>query len=131
MNFIRRLIEIPLIIIVIIFAVINNDFATFTLKPFDLDITVSLSVLILVLFFAGYLLGRLDAFVSNAPLRAQLRQQKKTNKALNKEHEKLHEKFSNLQEDLETLKQKENKEPAVPFKQRMANFFSFKKNNEE
>ena len=131
MNFIRRLIEIPLIIIVIIFAVINNDFATFTLKPFDLDITVSLSVLILVLFFAGYLLGRLDAFVSNAPLRAQLHQQKKTNKALNKEHEKLHEKFSNLQEDLETLKQKESKEPAVPFKQRMANFFSFKKNNEE
>ncbi len=131
MNFIRRLIGIPLIIVVVIFAVINNDFATFTLKPFNLDITVSLSVLILVLFFAGYLLGRLDAFVSNAPLRAQLRYQKKTNKALNKEHEKLHEKVSNLQENLETLKQKENQTTAEPFRQKVENFFSFKKHNEE
>ncbi len=131
MNFIRRLIEIPLIIIVIIFAVINNDFATFNLKPFNLDITVSLSVLILILFFAGYLLGRFDAFVSNAPLRAQLRQQKKTNKALNKEHEKLHEKVSSLQENIENLKQKETLKPSVPFKQKLAAFFSFNKNNEE
>lgn len=128
MNFIRRLIEIPLIIIVIIFAVINNDFATFNIKPFDLEITISLSVLILVLFFSGYLLGRLDSFVANAPLRASLRQQKKTNKALNKEHEKLNEKYSNLQENLETMKSKEEKAPKVPFKQKLANFFSFKKN---
>lgn len=129
MNFIRRLIEIPLIIIVIIFAVINNDFATFNIKPFDLEITISLSVLILVLFFSGYLLGRLDAFVANAPLRASLRQQKKTNKALNKEHEKLNEKYSSLQENLETMKNKEEKAPKVPFKQKLSNFFSFKKNN--
>ena len=40
MNFIRRLIGIPLIIVVVIFAVINNDFATFTLKPFNLDIII-------------------------------------------------------------------------------------------
>lgn len=127
MNFIRRLIEIPLIIVVIVFAVINNDFATFNLKPFNLDITVSLSVLILVLFFAGYLLGRFDAFVSNAPLRTQLRYQKKANKALNKEHEKLHEKFSSLQENFEVLKQQEPKVPAVPLKEKIASFFSFKK----
>ncbi len=127
MNFIRRLIGIPLIIIVIIFAVINNDFATFTLKPFNLDITVSLSVLILVLFFAGYLLGRLDSFAANAPLRAQLRHQKKTNKVLNKEHEKLHETVSSLQENLEHLKNKEAAAPKVPFKQKFSEFFKFKK----
>lgn len=127
MNFIRRLIEIPLVIVVIIFAVINNDFATFNLKPFNLDITVSLSVLILVLFFTGYLLGRLDSFVANAPLRAALREQKKNNKALSKEHEKLNEKFSNLQENLENMKHQEEKAPAVPFKERLSNFFSFKK----
>lgn len=127
MNFIRHLIEIPLILVVIIFAVINNDFATFNIKPFNLDITVSLSVLILVLFFAGYLLGRLDAFVANAPLRAQLRLQKKANKALNKEHEKLHEKFSSLQENFEVLKHQEPKAPKVPFKEKVAGFFSFKK----
>lgn len=131
MNFIRRLIEIPMFIIVIIFAVVNNDFATFNLKPFDLEITVSLSVLILVLFFSGYLLGRLDSFVANAPLRAQLRQHKKANKALNKEHEKLHEKVSNLQENLETLKNKEPQVPAVPLKEKMRNFFAFRKESEK
>lgn len=129
MNFIRRLIEIPLIIIVIIFAVINNDFATFTLKPFNMDITVSLSVLILVLFFSGYLLGRLDAFVSYAPLRKQLRHQKKANRALNKEHAKLHEKVSTLQENLEQIKNKEPEEPSVPLKERLSQFFTFKKND--
>lgn len=127
MNFIRHLIEIPLILVVIIFAVINNDFATFNIKPFNLDITVSLSVLILVLFFAGYLLGRLDAFVANAPLRAQLRIQKKANKALNKEHEKLHEQFSSLQENFEVLKHQEPQAPKIPFKEKVAGFFSFKK----
>lgn len=127
MNFIRRLIEIPVFIVVIVFAVINNDFATFNLKPFNLDITISLSVLILILFFSGYLLGRLDSFVANAPLRTQLRQHKKANKALNKEHEKLHEKFSSLQENLETLKSREHQLPPVPIKEKIKNFFTFKK----
>ena len=127
MNFLRMIIAIPLIIIVVVFAVINNDFATFNLKPFDLDITVSLSVLILVLFFAGYLLGRFDAFVANAPLRANLREQKKANKALNKEHEKLNAKFSDLKEDWEELKNKETAAPKISFKEKVAKFFSFKK----
>lgn len=127
MNYLRLLIKIPLLIMVIVFAVINNDFATFNLKPFNLNITVSLSVLILVLFFAGYLLGRLDSFVANAPLRAQLRSQKKANKALNKEQVKLHETVSSLHQDLENLKNKEQQLPKLPFKEKMANFFSFKK----
>lgn len=129
MNFIRRLIQIPLVIMVIIFAVINNDFATFNLKPFNLNITISLSVLILILFFSGYLLGRLDSFVANAPLRASLRQQKKANKALNKEHEKLNEKFSDLQENLESIKNQKQQEPKIPLKQRFSEFFTFKKDN--
>ncbi len=127
MNYLRLLIKIPLLIMVIVFAVINNDFATFNLKPFNLNITVSLSVLILVLFFIGYLLGRLDSFVANAPLRAQLRSQKKANKALNKEQEKLHETVSSLHQDLENLKNKEQKLPKRPLKEKLANFFSFKK----
>lgn len=128
MNFIRKLIGIPLIILVIVFAVINNDFATFTLKPFNLDITISLSVLILVLFFLGYLLGRLDGYAANAPVRSQLKLHKKTNKALNKEHEKLHATVSNLQENIEYLKNKETEEPKVALKEKISKFFSFKKN---
>lgn len=127
MNFIRSIIEIPLIICVIVFAVVNNDFATFSLKPFNLDITISLSVLILVLFFAGYLLGRLDSFVANAPLRAQLKKHKKENKVLNKEQAKLHETVSSLQENIEHLKQKTPPEPKVTVRERLSKFFSFKK----
>ena len=126
MNFIRRLIGIPLVIIVIVFAVINNDFATFTLKPFN--IKISLNVLILILFFSGYLLGRLDGYVANAPVRSQLKIHKKTNKALNKEHEKLHATVSNLQENIEYLKNKEPETPKITLKEKMSNFFSFKKN---
>lgn len=128
MNFIKSLIEIPLVLLVVVFAVVNNDFATFTIKPFNLDITISLSVLILVLFFIGYLLGRLDGFVANAPLRSQLKVHKKTNKALNKEHEKLHATVSNLQENIEYLKNKEPEAPKVPLKEKLSNLFSFKKN---
>ena len=128
MNFVKKLIGIPLIVIVIVFAVINNDFATFTLRPFDIDITISLSVLILVLFFAGYMLGRLDGYVANAPLRSALRAHKKTNKALNKEQEKLHATVSDLQENIEYLKSKEPEAPKVPLKEKVSSFFSFKKN---
>jgi uncharacterized membrane protein YciS (DUF1049 family) len=127
MNFLRGLIEIPLIVIVIVLAVVNNDFVTFTIPPFDLDITISLSVLIFVLFFAGYFLGRLDAFVANAPLRASLRLQKKTNKVLNKEHEKLNAKYSDLQENLETIKHQVPEKPKVSWKKSVSEFFSFKK----
>jgi hypothetical protein len=67
--------------------------------------------------------------VANAPLRAALRLQKKTNKVLNKEHEKLNARYSNLQEDLETLKNKEPEKPSVPLKQRISEFFTFKQNN--
>ena len=128
MNFIRGLIKIPLLIIIVIFAVINNEFVKFTLKPFDVDISITLSVLILVLFFAGYIFGRFDGYISNAPLRSQLKSHKKTNKVLNKEREKLHATVSNLQENIENLKQKETLPPKVTLKEKVSKFFSFKKN---
>lgn len=121
MNFIRSLIEIPLVLLVVIFAVVNNDFATFTLNPFNMDISISLSVLIVVLFFAGYFLGRLDGYVANAPLRSQLREHKKNNKELNKEQER-------LQATVERLKNKEDETPKVSFKEKISALFSFKKN---
>lgn len=131
MNFFRLFIKTVLLGLVILFAIMNNDFVSFTLEPFNLHTTVSLSVLILILFFGGYLsgnlLGRLDSFVANAPLRAMLRNQKKANKVLNKEQEKLHEKVSSLQENLENLKGKQTDFSKTPLKDTIAKFFSFKK----
>ncbi|MBR2299668.1 MAG: hypothetical protein IJ870_03740 [Alphaproteobacteria bacterium] len=104
MNFIRSLIELPIFVLIIVLAVINDDYTKFSFKPFEISVTVSLSVLILGLFFLGYFVGRLDGYVAGAPLRAQLRENKKAHKALNKEHEKLTSNFSHLQEDFQRMK---------------------------
>ncbi|MBR6409310.1 MAG: LapA family protein [Alphaproteobacteria bacterium] len=127
MNFLRSIIEIPVFILVIVLAAINNEFAKFSLKPFNLDISVSISVLILVLFFLGYLIGRFDGYMAGAPTRMKLREQKKAHKALNKEHEKLTNNFSHLQQNFDHLKVSVPTEPKVPFKTRLANAFKFKK----
>lgn len=133
MNFIRSLIDIPVFILVIILAVVNDESTRFVFKSFDIKITVAISALILVLFFAGYFIGRLDGYVANAPLRLQLREHKKANKVLNKEHEKLnkeHEKlstnFSHLKEDFQNLKVA-SPEHKKSFKDRLCSFFRFRK----
>ena len=133
MKFIRSLIDIPVFILIIILAVINDESTKFVFKSFNIKITVTVSVLILVLFFAGYLIGRLDGYVANAPLRLQLREHKKANKVLNREHEKLnkeHEKlsnnFSHLKEDFQHLKVAKP-EQTKSFKEKFAGLFKFKK----
>jgi len=128
MNFIRSLIEIPIFVLIIILAVVNDDFTKFSFKPFDLQVTVSLSVLILALFFIGYFIGRLDGYVAGAPLRAKLRENKKAHKALNKEHEKLTSNFSHLQEDFQRIKASALPEPKESLKSKLSNIFKFKKN---
>lgn len=136
MNFIRGLIEIPVVLLVVVLAVINDGFVTFSLKFVDLNVTLSLSLLILALFVTGYIVGRIDGYFANAPLRSKLRENKKAAKILNKEHQKLgkeHEKlnanFSHLKEDWEQLKtSKENQqEPKISLKNRFSNAFRFKK----
>ena len=133
MNFIRSLIDIPVLILVIVLAVVNDESTKFIFRSFDIKITITVSALILVLFFTGYFVGRLDGYVANAPLRLKLREHKKANKVLNKEHEKLnkeHEKlssnFSHLKEDFQQLKIAKP-EQTKSFKERFANFFKFKK----
>ncbi len=134
MNFIRGIIEIPVFIAVIVLAVINDGFTKFTLKPLDIDVTVSLSVLILGLFIIGYFIGRLDGYVAAAPLRAQLREHKKNNKVLNKEHDKLskeHEKlnadFSSLKQNFTLLKGQNDEQIKAQRWAKFLNFFKFKK----
>ena len=53
MNFIRSIIGIPIFILVVVLAVINEGSTRFDLKPFELSMTVSVRVLIVTLFFVG------------------------------------------------------------------------------
>ncbi|HCU59069.1 MAG TPA: hypothetical protein DIC64_03715, partial [Alphaproteobacteria bacterium] len=121
------LIEIPIFVLIIVLAVINDDYTKFTFKPFDISVTVSLSVLILCLFFIGYFIGRIDGYVAGAPLRAKLRENKKAHKALNKEHEKLTSNFSHLQEDFQRIKASAPEQAKVSFLSKLAGIFKFKK----
>ena len=132
MNFLKMLIELPLLLIILIFAFVNNDLATFSLWPFSLEITVSLSVAVITLILFGFLIGKLDSWISYAPLRKSLRQQKKANKKLNKEHMKLAEKVTGLQDNIYSLKieKAKVKEPKPPFRERVKKFFSRKKDQD-
>lgn len=92
MGFIKLLIGLPLVVVILVFAFVNNDLATFNLWPFYVEITVSQSVAIVSFVVFGYILGKVSSWMSYAPVRAQLRKQKKENKKLNKEQQKLTEK---------------------------------------
>ena len=127
MNFFKMLIELPIIIVVLIFAFVNNDFVTFSLWPFLVEITVSQSVVIVFLILFGFILGKLDSYISYSPLRKALRQQKKANKILNKEQQRLNEKESDLEGNIVSLKAenktiKEN-EPKLSMRERLRRLF--------
>ncbi len=127
MKFIKMLMELPIFIAVLIFAFVNNDFVTFSLWPFLVEVTVSQSIVIVVLVLFGFLLGKLDSFMAYSPMRKALRQQKKDNRRLNKEQQRLNETVSDLKDNIENLKEENKtireKEPKISLGKRIKNFF--------
>lgn len=127
MSFLKMLIGLPIIIIILIFAFVNNDLATFSFWPFYLEITVSQSVATVFFIVLGFILGKMDSWVSYSPLRRALRQQKKENKKLNKEHVKLTEQVTSLQGDIVNLKEEaediKNQIPKPTIKERLSRLF--------
>ena len=53
MNLLKMLIGLPVLMVVLVFAFVNNDLVVFSLWPFAFEITVSLSVAIVFLFTFG------------------------------------------------------------------------------
>lgn len=123
MGFIKMLIGLPLIIVILVFAFVNNDLATFELWPFGIEITVSLSVAVVFFILFGFFWGKIDSWMSYAPLRKALRVQKKQNKKLNKEQQKLAKEVEGLHENINTLKEQEAKLPKPSFKERLSRLF--------
>ena len=64
MSFVKMIIGLPLIVIIAVFAFVNNDMAVFSLWPFNMEITVSLSVAVIFFIVFGYIVGRLDSWLS-------------------------------------------------------------------
>lgn len=106
MSFIKMIIGLPLIVVIAVFAFVNNDMATFSLWPFHIEITSSLSVAIVFLIVFGYIIGKLDSWLSYAPVRRALRTQQRQNKKLSKEQQELAGKVESLKGDLESAKAK-------------------------
>ena len=98
MGFIKMLIGLPLLVVILVFAFVNNDLAVFNLWPFYIEITVSLSVAIVFFIFFGFVLGELFSWMSYAPVRKALRSQRKQNRKLSKEQQKLVKEMENLHE---------------------------------
>ena len=127
MGFVKMLIGLPFITVLLIFAFVNNDLATFNLWPFNLQITVSLSVAVLFFVVLGFIMGSVFSWLSYAPIRASLRKQKKQNKILNKEQQKLVKEIEVLQENLDIFKEAEAAQPKQGFGERLKSVFSSSK----
>ena len=104
MGFIKALIGLPLAFVILVFAFVNNDMATFSLWPTGIEITVSLSVVIVFLIIIGYIIGWLFTWLSYSEVRSALRMHKKQNKKLSIEQEKLVKEVEGLHGNIETLK---------------------------
>ncbi len=126
MGFIKMLIGLPLLVVILVFAFVNNELATFNLWPFYIEITVSLSVAIVFLLALGFILGSFFSWLSYAPVRKALRQQKKQCRKLSKEQMKLVKEMEDLHENLNSLKELEAKQPKPTFRSKISNFFKRK-----
>ena len=125
MNLLKMLIGLPVLLIVLVFAFVNNDLVTFSLWPFAFEVTVSLSVAIVFLFTFGFVFGNIFSWLSHSSLRKALRHHKRQYKKLNKEQQKLLKEMGMLHEDLEKAKEYQPQKPT--FFQRFKNIFKSKK----
>jgi uncharacterized integral membrane protein len=130
MGFIKALIGLPLAFIVMVFAFVNNDMATFSLWPTGIEITVSLSVAIVFFVVVGYIIGWMFTWLSYASVRRALRSEKKQNKKLSKEQEKLVREVEGLQGDIESLKTTTPTEEKTSWKEKIKRAFLPRKDSE-
>ena len=126
MGFVKLIIGLPLFVLLLLFAIVNNDFVTLKLWPTDIEIITSLSVVVFVLFILGYLVGRLFSWLSYAKVRSSLRAHKKQNKKLSKEQEKLTKEVEGLQDNIQEMKTASSVNNKRSLKERFRNIFSRK-----
>ena len=130
MGFLKMLIGLPLLAVIVVFAFVNNDLVNFSLWPFYIEITVSLSVAIVFFILVGFIIGWFFTWLSYSPVRSALRLQKKQNKKLNKEQQKLTKEMEDLHVNLASLKELEAQKPKPSFSAKFRGLFSRSSNAE-
>ena len=126
MGFIKFIIGLPLFVLLLVFAIVNNDFITLKIWPTDIEIITSLSVAIVFFVLLGFIIGKIFSWISYSSVRSSLRAHKKQNKKLSKEQEKLSKEVESLQEDLETIKAPKILSEKKSWKEKIRSFFSKK-----
>lgn len=104
MFFFKLLLGLPLLVILLVFAFVNNDMTVFSLWPTNIEITVSQSVMIIALYSLGYIAGWFFTWLSYSPIRRALRNQKRQNRKITKEQEKLTKEVEGLRGNIDELK---------------------------
>ena len=126
MAFMKMLIGLPLLVVILVFAFVNNDLATFSLWPFYIEITVSLSVAIVFFILFGFVFGSLFSWMSYAPVRQALRKQKKQNK----EQQKLAQEVEVLHVNIANMQDTEKTDAKMSFGSKIKRFFKAKKDQQ-
>lgn len=104
MTILSMFIYVPLLAVLLLFALINNELVSFSLWPLEIEMSVSLSVVVLFFTLIGFLWGRISAWFAYSPMRSALSLQKKENKKLSKEQQKLTQAVDGLKDNIESLK---------------------------
>lgn len=130
MGFLKMLIGLPLLAVIVVFSFVNNDLVNFSLWPFYIEITVSLSVAIVFFILVGFIIGWFFTWLSYSPVRSALRLQKKQNKKLNKEQQKLTKEMEDLHVNLASLKELEAQKSKPSFSAKFRGLFSRSSNAE-
>lgn len=123
MLFFKIIIGLPLIVLLLVFAFVNNNMVELSLWPADLEITISQSVLIVFLYVLGYIAGWFFTWVSYAPIRRLLRAQRKENRKMSKEQEKLNKEVEDLRGNIDVMKAAMPSDPKPGFFARLKNIF--------
>jgi len=123
MLFFKILLGIPILVVLLVFAFVNNDMVTFSLWPTDIEITISQSAMIIALYALGYIAGWFFTWLSYSPIRRALRIQKKQNRKMTKEQEKLTKEVEGLRGNIDELKSNTPSKPDIGFAQRLKNIF--------
>lgn len=100
MSIIRMLISLPIIIIILVFAFMNNQLVTFNLWPFDIEMTVSFSVIVVALILFGFVWAKISSWFAYLPLRKDLMFCKRQVNKLHKENQKVNQEFQGLKGSL-------------------------------
>ncbi|MEM7170812.1 MAG: lipopolysaccharide assembly protein LapA domain-containing protein [Pseudomonadota bacterium] len=89
MKYVLWIISLPLTIVIVVFALANQQSATIDLWPFGLTVPAPVYLIVLLSLLVGFLLGGLVAWLSAGRARSNARHARHEAQALSRENDRL------------------------------------------